>query len=653
MKRDILFLCQFFYPEYNSSATLPFDTARHLAQSGYSVGALCGYPREYNTSGEVPVREMKDGVSIRRLHYMQLNRRSKLGRLINYFSFTLSVLLHILEIKDYQAVIVYSNPPVLPIAAIWANRLFKTKIIFVSYDVYPEVAYASGSLREGSTVSSVMQRINRSLFQRAESVVALTDEMREYLLDHRPELSADRIVTISNWAHEATAGSKSVARAELGYTDEDFIVAYFGNIGICQDETALIQAMDQLADYKNIKFLIAGHGNKMPSVRQAAERLPNVRICDFLTGTAFEHAVAASSCGIVSLEQGLTGMCAPSKYYSYLQGGLPILAVAEQNSYLSKEALHSEIGLHVQRKGRCGVTQITLHRLDVVSGADRGDCVGVTQVVETGISQRGDSNPDVTSRRKPPCRVVFFFCLRGRQCVFYRGGTLPRSDALSPAAPFLSAAEEMGAAARWGQRISPEKSCSQNVYNFGQRKSKITIDKSAKCAILWSRSKKGKVKIDFAERWKASMGISDLIAGFIQQELDEAGGALELQRSDLAQRFNCVPSQINYVMSTRFSPEHGYIVESRRGGGGYIRITRVQVDRQTLLMHVINTIGDTLDYASARAITQNLVDSEAISRELGQSMLAATGERALRSVPKEQRSGLRADIFKQILIHSV
>ena len=130
-------------------------------------------------------------------------------------------------------------------------------------------------------------------------------------------------------------------------------------------------------------------------------------------------------------------------------------------------------------------------------------------------------------------------------------------------------------------------------------------------------------------------------------------GALELQRSDLAQRFNCVPSQINYVMSTRFSPEHGYIVESRRGGGGYIRITRVQVDRQTLLMHVINTIGDTLDYASARAITQNLVDSEAISRELGQSMLAATGERALRSVAKEQRSGLRADIFKQILIHSV
>ena len=64
-----------------------------------------------------------------------------------------------------------------------------------------------------------------------------------------------------------------------------------------------------------------------------------------------------------------------------------------------------------------------------------------------------------------------------------------------------------------------------------------------------------------------------MIARFIQAELEEANGVLELQRSDLAQRFGCVPSQINYVMSTRFSPEHGYIVESRRGGGGYIRIT--------------------------------------------------------------------------------
>ena len=149
------------------------------------------------------------------------------------------------------------------------------------------------------------------------------------------------------------------------------------------------------------------------------------------------------------------------------------------------------------------------------------------------------------------------------------------------------------------------------------------------------------------------MGISDLIAAFIQQELEEADGVLELRRSDLATRFNCVPSQINYVMSTRFSPEHGYIVESRRGEGGYIRISRVRVDRRSLLMHVINTLGDTLDLPSARAITQNLVDTEAISLEAGKLLLSAVSDRALQRLSPAYRNALRCDIFKEILIHLV
>ena len=146
------------------------------------------------------------------------------------------------------------------------------------------------------------------------------------------------------------------------------------------------------------------------------------------------------------------------------------------------------------------------------------------------------------------------------------------------------------------------------------------------------------------------MGISDVIAGFIQEALDEANGVLELQRSDLAQRFGCVPSQINYVMSTRVSPERGYIVESRRGGNGYIRITRVRVDRQTLLMHVINSVGETLDMASARAMIANLVESEALDLAVGRALLVSMDDKTLRAVPQEARNTVRADLLKQVLI---
>ncbi|MBE6964035.1 MAG: CtsR family transcriptional regulator [Ruminococcaceae bacterium] len=147
------------------------------------------------------------------------------------------------------------------------------------------------------------------------------------------------------------------------------------------------------------------------------------------------------------------------------------------------------------------------------------------------------------------------------------------------------------------------------------------------------------------------MGISDLIASFLQDGLEMSeDGVLEVQRSDLAQRFNCVPSQINYVMSTRFSPERGYIVESRRGGNGYIRITRVQVDRQTLMMHVINSLGGRVDLPSARAILSNLVHTGALSEAVGSALLAAVTDKALAAVPRELRDSVRADIMKQVLI---
>ena len=146
------------------------------------------------------------------------------------------------------------------------------------------------------------------------------------------------------------------------------------------------------------------------------------------------------------------------------------------------------------------------------------------------------------------------------------------------------------------------------------------------------------------------MGISDMIAEFIRGELEDADGVLELQRNDLAQRFHCVPSQINYVMSTRFSPEHGYIVESRRGGGGYIRITRVRVDRPTLLMHFINSIGPEIDTQGALAIVRNLYETEAISQETARLLQIVLSDTALRSVPRSTRDVLRADLMRQVLI---
>ena len=82
-KKDILFVLQFFYPEYVSSATLPYDTALALTEAGYSVDVLCGMPKEYSDGQNAPKRETVNGIGVRRVNYWQLDRKKKLGRLLN------------------------------------------------------------------------------------------------------------------------------------------------------------------------------------------------------------------------------------------------------------------------------------------------------------------------------------------------------------------------------------------------------------------------------------------------------------------------------------------------------------------------------------------------------------------------------------------
>lgn len=145
------------------------------------------------------------------------------------------------------------------------------------------------------------------------------------------------------------------------------------------------------------------------------------------------------------------------------------------------------------------------------------------------------------------------------------------------------------------------------------------------------------------------MGISDTIAEFINEMLKEDSTA-ELQRTDLASRFGCVPSQINYVISTRFSPERGYIVESRRGGGGYIRIRRVQMDPKQLMMHTLNAIGNEIDFRSAQALLSNAVSSGAMSEAAARLMLSAISDIALKPIEPAGRDTVRASILKQMIL---
>ena len=147
------------------------------------------------------------------------------------------------------------------------------------------------------------------------------------------------------------------------------------------------------------------------------------------------------------------------------------------------------------------------------------------------------------------------------------------------------------------------------------------------------------------------MKISDLITAEILRMLNESEeNTAEIQRNEFASNFGCAPSQINYVLSSRFTPEHGYIIDSRRGGGGYIRIQRVIMNHYSAIMHIINSIGDAIDSLSTRVLIENCIETGIIDKTNAKLMLSAVNNKVMQGVAVESRDILRARILKEMFL---
>lgn len=145
------------------------------------------------------------------------------------------------------------------------------------------------------------------------------------------------------------------------------------------------------------------------------------------------------------------------------------------------------------------------------------------------------------------------------------------------------------------------------------------------------------------------MKMSDMIADMILDMFGDGNSSVQIQRNDLANRLGCVPSQINYVITSRFTPEAGYRIESRRGGGGYILISRAD-NSDKAIMSLINSIGDSVDERSAKANLINCNYQKLINDKATKMMVSAVADSNYKGIPKETANLIRAKQLKQMLL---
>ncbi len=146
--------------------------------------------------------------------------------------------------------------------------------------------------------------------------------------------------------------------------------------------------------------------------------------------------------------------------------------------------------------------------------------------------------------------------------------------------------------------------------------------------------------------------MSDMIEEFIKELLEDDDGYAEIQRNDLAEHFNCVPSQINYVISTRFKPSQGYYVESKRGGGGHISIRKINTTKSNYLMHIISSIGDKITAQEVDVFISNFLSYGVVTEKEAKLLKVATSDNVL-TIPQNIKDEIRAKILKNMLINLV
>ena len=150
------------------------------------------------------------------------------------------------------------------------------------------------------------------------------------------------------------------------------------------------------------------------------------------------------------------------------------------------------------------------------------------------------------------------------------------------------------------------------------------------------------------------MLLSDMIETVINSMLEENEGLVEFKRNEIAIKFGCVPSQINYVITSRFTPEKGYIVESRRGGGGFVKIKQIRFDKSSYVMHFVNAVGEAIDFGTAKVFLANLYSHEIITGREMRMIMTIVSDNVLKAIANSsKRDALRAALLKSAVLSSI
>jgi glycosyltransferase involved in cell wall biosynthesis len=355
-RQPILILNQYYAPDIASTGHLLDELARDLAKQGFPVRVISCRPSYGPPSTWVPcpLREKTDGVEIHRMVTTRYSKDRMVGRAINIFTFFFPLFFRMLFASRRDDVHLYTtNPPFLGVIGATVSLFRRHRYVQLLHDAHPQVGVWVKKIKAGGFIDRAWNLVNKFIYRRAERTIVLCDAAKK-LVCETYGIAPDKVHVIHNWADPNLLSPKPKAESDFAKANgliEPFTVMYSGNIGLYYEFETILEAADRLRN-ENFRLVLVGGGGRRKWVEAEVKRrnLTNVQMHPYQPFETLSDSMCASDAQLVTIAKGIEGISFPSKLYSSLAVGRPILALSESWSEMrgmvedNKAGRWSEIG---------------------------------------------------------------------------------------------------------------------------------------------------------------------------------------------------------------------------------------------------------------------------------------------------------------------
>lgn len=342
----VLFVNRSYWPDAEATGQLLTELCEDLS-SEFEVSVLVGQPNQ-NPQGDRYRRfrgQQRNGVNVIRVPHLRLSKAWPLGRVLNWISFLIAAWLRSLFLPRPAAVVVESDPFLLPLLGWWMRLWHGSRLVIYLQDIYPDIAIALGKVRATWWVRR-LRALLFSIHRSAERVVVLSRDMKILLIE--AGVADARIVRIPNWTDTTQivpVKERNRFRAAFDL-NERFVVMHSGNMGLSQRLEVVLAAAEQLRHRRDIVFLLVGDGAARRSLQRIAQErnLANVRFLPYQPKTELAQSLSAADVQLISTDANAIRCLMPSKLYGILASGTPVLAAVPQETELAEVVRESGAG---------------------------------------------------------------------------------------------------------------------------------------------------------------------------------------------------------------------------------------------------------------------------------------------------------------------